>query len=76
MPPKLDQINIVVRDMDAMSDFYRQLGLQIETPPPEWAPHHRSSRHPDEVDFAYRRSTSRSRKARPARRNSVCSMPS
>ena len=39
---KLDQINIVVRDMDAMSEFYGRLGLQIEAPSPEWAAHHRS----------------------------------
>lgn len=43
MNVKLDQINLVVRDMEAMAAFYRHLGLQIGTPPPEWAPHHRSN---------------------------------
>jgi len=39
---RLDQINIVVRDMEAMSGFYRRLGLRIESASPEWAAHHRS----------------------------------
>jgi catechol 2,3-dioxygenase-like lactoylglutathione lyase family enzyme len=43
MSVKLDQINIVVRDMEAMTEFYRRLGLSIGTPTPEWAPHHRNS---------------------------------
>jgi catechol 2,3-dioxygenase-like lactoylglutathione lyase family enzyme len=39
---RLDQINIVVRDMEAMSRFYRRLGLRIESASAEWASHHRS----------------------------------
>jgi catechol 2,3-dioxygenase-like lactoylglutathione lyase family enzyme len=38
----LEQINIVVRDMEAMSEFYRRLGLRIEAASAEWAAHHRS----------------------------------
>jgi predicted lactoylglutathione lyase len=40
---KLDQVNIVVRDMEAMAEFYNLLGIQIGTPPSDWAPHHRNS---------------------------------
>ena len=49
----LDQINIVVRDMDAMSEFYGRLGLQIDAASPEWAAHHRSDAGDDggPVDF-------------------------
>ena len=39
---KLNQVNIVVRDMDAMVEFYRRLGVDIQTGPAEWAPHHRN----------------------------------
>lgn len=39
---KLDQVNLVVRDMDAMVRFYGRLGLTVQEPPPEWAPHHRA----------------------------------
>lgn len=42
MGAKLNQINIVVSDMETMSQFYRRLGLEIEAPSSEWAPHHRS----------------------------------
>lgn len=40
---RLDQVNVVVRDMEAMAEFYSRLGIRIELPPPDWAPHHRSS---------------------------------
>ena len=42
MPPRFDQINLVVGDMDAMADFYRRLGVDLDASDPEWAPHHRS----------------------------------
>src|SRR5262245_19103283 len=48
---KLDLINIVVRDMDAMAAFYRRLGIDLETGPPEWAPHHRNSHGDDGIDI-------------------------
>lgn len=40
MPPVLNQLNIVVRDMQASVDFYRRLGLAVDPPPNEWAAHH------------------------------------
>jgi len=45
----LDQINIVVRDMDAMAEFYGRLGVDIQTGPAEWAPHHRNSQSDDGI---------------------------
>lgn len=44
MGVRLDQINIVVRDMEAMVAFYERLGVEIGDSPPEWAPHHRNAR--------------------------------
>jgi catechol 2,3-dioxygenase-like lactoylglutathione lyase family enzyme len=41
--PKLDQVNLVVRDMDAMAAFYEALGVKLLAGPPEWQPHHRNS---------------------------------
>jgi catechol 2,3-dioxygenase-like lactoylglutathione lyase family enzyme len=43
MRVRLDQVNIVVRDMEAMAAFYERLGLEVGSSPPEWAPHHRSA---------------------------------
>ena len=40
MPPVLNQINIVVRDMEASMEFYRRLGLAVDPPPGPWAAHH------------------------------------
>ncbi|MCA1696386.1 MAG: VOC family protein [Actinobacteria bacterium] len=48
---RLDQINIVVRDMDATTEFYRRLGVDIQAGPAEWAPHHRNNRGSDGVDL-------------------------
>ncbi len=39
----LDQLNIVVRDMDAAVDFYRRLGIEIPETLPEWQAHHRTA---------------------------------
>jgi catechol 2,3-dioxygenase-like lactoylglutathione lyase family enzyme len=41
--PRLDQINLVVRDMDAMAAFYARLGVNVLTGPPAWQPHHRNA---------------------------------
>jgi catechol 2,3-dioxygenase-like lactoylglutathione lyase family enzyme len=41
--PVLDQVNMVVRDMDAAVAFYRRLGLDIPDYTPEWDAHHRSA---------------------------------
>lgn len=43
MDIKLDQINVVVRDMEAMAAFYGRLGLPLHRGPEEWAPHHRNT---------------------------------
>ena len=48
---RLDQLNIVVRDMEAMAAFYNRLGVNIATPTPDWAPHHRSAAEQDGVDL-------------------------
>ena len=39
--PVLDQINLVVRDMDAAVAFYRRLGVDVAATPPPWDRHHR-----------------------------------
>lgn len=39
--PVLDQVNLVVRDMGASTDFYRRLGLEARDIPPPWDLHHR-----------------------------------
>jgi len=41
--PVLDQVNLVVRDMDGMVDFYRRLGVDIEDMDPPWDRHHRTA---------------------------------
>ena len=40
---RLDQINIVVHDMDAMGAFYQRLGVSFGAPDREWDAHHRSA---------------------------------
>ena len=40
-PAVLDQINLVVRDMQAAVDFYERLGVTIPDTLPEWQAHHR-----------------------------------
>jgi uncharacterized glyoxalase superfamily protein PhnB len=49
--PVLDQINLVVRDMDAMLDFYATLGIDIAPTVPPWDRHHRSFVTPAGLDF-------------------------
>jgi uncharacterized glyoxalase superfamily protein PhnB len=39
----LDQLNVVVRDMQAAVDFYRRLGIEIPSTLPEWQAHHRTA---------------------------------
>ncbi len=41
--PKLSQVNLAVRDMEAMADFYARLGLPLAARHPAWAAHHRSA---------------------------------
>ncbi len=47
----LDQLNIVVRDMDAAVDFYRRLGIEIQETLPEWQAHHRTADMGGEIDL-------------------------
>jgi uncharacterized glyoxalase superfamily protein PhnB len=49
--PVLDQVNVVVRDMDAAVAFYRRLGVEIRDTAPQWDRHHRSAVMPDGIDF-------------------------
>jgi catechol 2,3-dioxygenase-like lactoylglutathione lyase family enzyme len=49
--PVLDQINLVVRDMDAMVGFYRRLGLNIDDPGASWNRHHRTADLPAGLDL-------------------------
>ena len=41
--PALDQINVVVRDMGPMVEFYRLLGVVIDEPEAPWDQHHRTA---------------------------------
>ncbi|MBA3653488.1 MAG: VOC family protein [Actinobacteria bacterium] len=43
LEPVLDQVNIVVRDMDAAVAFYELLGVKVPTTTSVWDPHHRSA---------------------------------
>jgi uncharacterized glyoxalase superfamily protein PhnB len=47
----LDQLNVVVRDVQAAVDFYRRLGLEIPSTLPEWQAHHRTADASGEVSL-------------------------
>lgn len=47
----LNQVNVVVRDMEAMAAFYRRLGVEIDDGAPPWDMHHRTAVGGGEVDF-------------------------
>ena len=49
MPPVLNQLNIVVRDMEASVEFYRRLGLAVDPPPGQWAAHHVEVKLPGDI---------------------------
>ena len=49
--PVLDQLNLVVRDMDASLAFYRRLGVGIPDGMPKWDAHHRSANVGGGLDF-------------------------
>jgi catechol 2,3-dioxygenase-like lactoylglutathione lyase family enzyme len=49
--PVLNQINLVVRDMDAMIGFYERLGVEVAPTAPPWDRHHRTLSTPDGLDF-------------------------
>ncbi len=49
--PTFDQINVVVRDMAAMIEFYRVLGMDIADSDPGWTEHHRKACVPGGFDI-------------------------
>jgi catechol 2,3-dioxygenase-like lactoylglutathione lyase family enzyme len=49
--PVLDQINLVVRNMDASVEFYRLLGVAVPERDPLWDEHHRSAEVPGGLDL-------------------------
>ena len=47
-PIRLDQVNLVVRDVEASRTFYSRLGLDFgEEPEPVWSKHHVGAQHGD-----------------------------
>jgi catechol 2,3-dioxygenase-like lactoylglutathione lyase family enzyme len=49
--PVFNQINLVVRDMDAMVAFYARLGVKIASTIAPWDRHHRTLSTADGLDF-------------------------
>jgi uncharacterized glyoxalase superfamily protein PhnB len=49
--PILDQINLVVKDMDASLAFYDRLGVDLPGWMPQWDAHHRSANMGGGLDF-------------------------
>lgn len=52
-PVKFDQVNIVVRDVDAAVEFYKRLGIDIPDTLPEWQAHHRTAETERGVDIEF-----------------------
>lgn len=50
--PLLDQINLVVRDMEASVRFYERAGVEFDPTEPEWAGHHRSAHMAGGIDLS------------------------
>jgi catechol 2,3-dioxygenase-like lactoylglutathione lyase family enzyme len=48
---RFNQVNIVVGDMGAMSEFYRRLGVKLHGGTAEWAPHHRKNDASEAIGF-------------------------
>jgi catechol 2,3-dioxygenase-like lactoylglutathione lyase family enzyme len=49
--PVFNQVNLVVRDMEAMLAFYERLGVEIGPTFAPWDRHHRTIATPGELDF-------------------------
>jgi uncharacterized glyoxalase superfamily protein PhnB len=47
--PVLDQVDIIVRDMDAAVAFYRRLGIEVADTEPQWADQHRETVMPGNI---------------------------
>ena len=41
--PVLDQVNLVVKNMEEMAQFYEHLGMDLTQGPPGWQAHHRNT---------------------------------
>src|SRR5687768_3788969 len=48
---RLEQVNVVVRDMEAMAGFYERLGVDLRGSSGPWAPHHRNTGAVHGIDF-------------------------
>lgn len=53
MAPVFNQVNLVVKDMEATLVFYRRLGFTIDNPPGEWAAHHVELRLSDAMSIEF-----------------------
>ena len=51
--PVFNQVNLVVKDMDATVAFYRRLGLEIPDTVPEWQAHHRTAAMPGGLELEF-----------------------
>lgn len=51
--PMFNQVNLVVKDMDATVAFYRRLGLEILDVGPAWQAHHRTAAMSDGFDLDF-----------------------
>lgn len=49
--PALAQINLIVRGMGPMVDFYHLLGVDFDEPPAPWGQHHRTAETPSGIDL-------------------------
>jgi catechol 2,3-dioxygenase-like lactoylglutathione lyase family enzyme len=58
--PVFNQINLVVRDMAAMVEFYERLGVEIAPTIAPWDRHHRNFSTADGLDFDLDSAASRS----------------
>ena len=51
--PVFNQVNLVVKDMDATVVFYRRLGLEIPDTEPGWQAHHRTAAMPGGLELEF-----------------------
>ena len=51
--PVFNQVNLVVKDMDATVAFYRRLGLEIPDTDPGWQAHHRAAAMPGGLELEF-----------------------
>ena len=51
--PVFNQVNLVVKNMDATVAFYRRLGLEIPDTEPGWQAHHRTAAMPSGLELEF-----------------------